>query len=205
MKITAKTLKDKFGIAPRHAEFVVNYVNKKFNGMQAVIATGYSANGAGVTANRLLKNTKIKAALEWVKAQVLEEIEVSEDNILTELARIGFARMSDICSMDEQGNVRFVATDSLSEKGNASIASVKQRTLPNGIKEIEIKQHNKQSALVKLGEHIGMFKQKHDHLHNHKHEGAVGFKPVEEMTDADIDNELRERFAIRGFDGCNRN
>ena len=45
-------------LSPKARKFVTEYL-KDFNGTQAAIRAGYSSTGAGVTANRLLKNPKI--------------------------------------------------------------------------------------------------------------------------------------------------
>lgn len=78
-------------LSDRHQAFADQYVKLNFNGTQAAITAGYAETGAHVTANRLLKNPKIRSAIEARKREVADAMrsasKVSPAEIITGLHR----------------------------------------------------------------------------------------------------------------------
>jgi len=77
-------------LKPEHQRFIREFV-KHQNGTKAVIDAGYSKNGAAVTANRLLKNPKIKAEidkiLQGMKQNVVKQTRISQAWVIRKLKR----------------------------------------------------------------------------------------------------------------------
>ncbi|MDR2486618.1 MAG: terminase small subunit [Clostridiales Family XIII bacterium] len=117
---------------------------------------------------RLEADGKISARLAEGKRKILE-LAVSDgivrgEDVIRELARVAFANTADFVRVERRkgtdilGNeveysaVEIVPTDEVSEHALPALASVKQ-----GANGIEIRLHPKVPALVKLGEHLGLF------------------------------------------------
>lgn len=67
-------------------EFMVDH-----NGKQAAIRAGYSPKTAEVQASRLLRNVKVRDALEKLEAEQAERLGLKSDGILGELKKIAFS------------------------------------------------------------------------------------------------------------------
>ena len=68
---------------PRQQRFVDEYL-KDANGTQAVIRAGYSANGAKVTAHRLLTNPNVKEAVKAGQEAIAEDNDVTRGWLIDE-------------------------------------------------------------------------------------------------------------------------
>ena len=77
----------------RQRRFVAEYL-KDGNGTQAAIRAGFSENGAAVQATRLLKNAKVRSAIEAERAPVLERAKLTLEGHLGMLAAIRDAAMT---------------------------------------------------------------------------------------------------------------
>ena len=85
----------------RRALFVEAYLANGFNGLQAALSAGYSPNGAGQQAARLLKNVKVSAEISKRSQGVLAKLELTADRVLEELAKIAYFNASDIKASDK--------------------------------------------------------------------------------------------------------
>ena len=72
--------------------FVNEFVIDK-NGFQAVIRAGYSETGAGVTANRLLKNPKIREEIDKRLAKSALKQEITLDRVIQRYGEFAFANV----------------------------------------------------------------------------------------------------------------
>ena len=75
---------------PRHQRFAREYL-VDLNGTQAAIRAGYSPNSAAEQACDLLKNPKIKAAIEEGQAKLQVKLEISAERVVQKLAEIATA------------------------------------------------------------------------------------------------------------------
>lgn len=150
-------------LTPRQARFVEEYL-KDLNGTQAAIRAGYAEKGASVEASRLLGNAKVESAISEAQAERSRRTGITQDRVLQELARIGFADIRDLFSWGPE-SVHFVPSADLTGDQAAAIASVKSKTrrfttddgLTETTIELEMKMCDKLSALQKIGKHLGMF------------------------------------------------
>ena len=78
--------------------------------------------------------------------------EITQDRVLQELAAIGFSNTADFVRVTGNGIVKLTPTDGLSEEQQRAIASIKE-----GKYGVELRLHDKLSALQMLGQHLGMF------------------------------------------------
>lgn len=90
-------------LTARRAAFAREYLVDR-NGTQAAIRAGYAKKGAGQEAERLLKNAHVSAVIAAGTAKQAQAAEITGENILRELHRIGL-------DPDEPGSVRVRALE----------------------------------------------------------------------------------------------
>lgn len=139
------------------------------NATQAAIRAGYSAKTANEQGSRLLANASVQASLSERMKKREHRTEITQDKVLAELAKIGFADIRralewgpEVTVVDENtgetavaNGVALVSSEKIDSDTAAAIAEISQTA--QGIK---IKLHDKRAALVDIGRHLGMFKDK---------------------------------------------
>lgn len=126
------------------------------NATQAAIRAGYSPDTAGAIGSENLKKPEIRAYIDKAMAERSKRTGINQDRVLTELARIGFCKITDVIAPDT-AEIRSDAT----EDDLACIQSIKVKPGEYGT-EREVKLYDKKAALVDIGKHLGMFKEKVD-------------------------------------------
>lgn len=127
------------------------------NATQAAIRAGYSAKTADQQGSRLLANVKVKQAVAEKQAQRSKRTGVNQDRVVLELAKVAFAKMTDI--VDSKGKIK----EDASPDDLACIESIKYKESDNeygGSVEREVKIASKLKALELLGKHLGMWSDK---------------------------------------------
>lgn len=166
-------------LTPKQRAFVREYLID-LNATQAAIRAGYAELSASAEGSRLLANVKVAAAVEAAMKSRAERTDITADRVLKELAKIGFADIRravkwQSAMITEEDNpdggdiaviktvvtntVQMVASEELDDETAAAIAEVSQNTT-GGVK---IKLHDKRAALVDIGRHLGMFKDRVEH------------------------------------------
>lgn len=121
------------------------------NATQAAIRAGYSKNSAETIGFENLKKPKIANEIEKRMKERERRTEITQDRVLTELAKIGFADVTDFLSI-EHDEVKIKSTTEIPTHKLGAIAAVKE-----GTKGIEIKLNDKGKALELIGRHLGMW------------------------------------------------
>ena len=124
------------------------------NATQAAIRAGYSPDTAGSIGAENLKKPEIKSRIDKAMAERSRRTGINQDRVLQELARIGFAKITDVVD-PETAEIRTDASDD----DLACIQSIKIKPNEFGT-EREVKLYDKKAALVDLGKHLGLFKDK---------------------------------------------
>jgi len=122
-----------------------------FNGAQAAIRAGYSANSASMQAARLLANDNIRKALEERKIEIAEESKLKVSDVIDELRNIAFSDITQVVSFSAS-KAKVKSSRKLSEDARKVIASVSQTQ--NGL---TVKMHDKVKALELLGRYLNIF------------------------------------------------
>lgn len=150
-------------LTPKQQRFVDEYLID-LNGKQAAIRCGYSPKTAEVQASRLLSIAKVGAAVSERREKLAEKAEITQEMIVAELAKIGFANMLDYVSITSGGEP-FIDLSALNREQAAAIAEMVVEDFKDGrgedarnVRRIRFKLNDKQTALVNLGKHLGMFK-----------------------------------------------
>ncbi len=114
-----------------------------------------SAAAAGA---RLLRNVKVEDYIRKRMKDREKRTEITQDMVLKELAKIGFADVTDFVTIESQGSYKAVqvkSTDEMPRDKMGAIAGIKE-----GANGIEIKLNDKGKALELIGRHLGMWKDK---------------------------------------------
>lgn len=173
-------------LTPKQARFVEEYL-VDLNATQAAIRAGYSERTARSVGHENLTKPDITEAIQAARAALSQRTEITQDRVLTELARIGFCSLSQVTNwgvkevafgydsdgrklppeqIGEAALVRYVDApfvtpidrDDLPEDVRAAVAEV--ALTKDGFR---IKMHDKAGALAQIGRHLGMFVDKHEH------------------------------------------
>jgi phage terminase small subunit len=149
-------------LTPKQARFVEEYL-VDLNATQAAIRAGYSERTARQQGDRLLTNADIGAAIAKAQADRSERTEITQDQVLRELSRMGLYDPADIARHPMSGPADIVT---LPEEVRRAIVGWGWDKSGN----FTLKLANKQGALELIGKHLGMFK---DEV---KHSGSVLFQ-----------------------------
>lgn len=110
---------------------------------------------------RLLTWPHIQQRIAELRAEQSRRTDIRADAVLEELRRIGFADLRNVMSWGPDG-ARLLPSDGLDTAVAAAVKKVKQVPTEDG-ERIEIELHDKIAALTKLGQHLGLFVERHEH------------------------------------------
>ncbi|MCL6458057.1 MAG: terminase small subunit, partial [Gorillibacterium sp.] len=138
------------------------------NATAAYRRAGYTAKGnaAEVNAHRLLSNTKVQEAIQKAMGAREKRTEITQDRVLQELAKIGFADIKDYLSFGTEKQAVGATDDGELVFGYKDVIELRPSDQVDGavISEVKytrdgiaFKLHDKVAALEKLGRHLGMF------------------------------------------------
>lgn len=171
-------------LTDKQKRFVEEYL-VDLNATQAAVRAGYSAKTAQEQSSRLLSNVMVQQAIREAQEARSQRTEITADRVLQELAKIGFADIRKAIrwgrtvaipvdygdavvnameSTDHADNgdpvkvhtdIALIASDEIDDDTAAAISEIKQTK-----EGLAIKFHPKLEALGKIGQHLGMFKEK---------------------------------------------
>jgi len=174
-------------LTPKQSAFIDEYM-VDLNATQAAIRAGYSEKTARSQGQRLLTNVDIANELQKRIDKRSERTEVTQDMVIDELAKIGFSNVQKLVT--SHGGV--INVEDMDEAVAASISSIEIVIQPSGeydddggkiyenVKKIKL--WDKQQALLNLGKHLGMFKERVDHKHVLEEAISDAFKGVADRT-----------------------
>jgi phage terminase small subunit len=131
-----------------------------------------SQKAAEASGPRLLGNVRVAARVAALQATRSERLEVTADMVVRELAGIGFSDMRTFSTWGPSG-VQLIDSENLTDLQAKCVAEVSETTGEKS-NSLRFKLHDKVAALVKLGQHLGMFTEKHEHA------GAVVVRVIRE-------------------------
>ena len=166
------------------------------NATQAAIRAGYSEKTAEQMAYKLVQKSSVQEAIQKAMKNREQRINITQDKVLSELAKIAFANGTDFAKVitgtckrkrwdeDEQAEVetdveeqfvQLVDTDALPPDKKAAISAIKETRYG-----IAIESCDKVRALELLGKHLGLFREKIELS------GELNTNPFEGLTEAQL-------------------
>lgn len=167
----------------KQERFVAEYLID-LNATQAAVRSGYSARTAYSIGQRLLKHVEVDAAIASAQTERSQRTEITADQVLRELAKVGFANLSDVTDWGTKevafgydGDGKKLRPEDIGEAALVQyveapfVTPINRDDLPPEIRAavsevslgrdgFKIKMHDKNSALVQLGRHLGLFNDK---------------------------------------------
>lgn len=138
-------------LTDKQKRFVEEYL-VDLNATQAAIRAGYSEKNADKIGHELLGKTRVSEAIRAAMDSRSARTQITQDMVLRELAAIGFSNVTDYVRIDQNGLVCLTPTDNLTREQQRAISAIK-----DGKYGVELRLHDKLSALEQLGKHLGLF------------------------------------------------
>jgi phage terminase small subunit len=178
-KPVARMLKGKLLSNARH-EMFAQEVAKGSTYCAAYGKAGYRPDNS--SASKLAHQPHIQARIQDILGKAAAKTDIKVERILEELARIGFANMLDYVSIGPGGDANLDLT-ALTRTTAAAISEIVVDThnAKDGkdtvvVRRVRFKLLDKRAALVDLGKHLGMFKERAEHADE---DGAPDSIPAE--------------------------
>lgn len=167
-------------LTPKQERFVAEYLID-LNATQAAIRAGYSAKTAKQAGSENLSKPDVAEAVQAAMKKREQRTEITQDRVLKELAKLGFANMQDYMSVTKEGEP-FADLSKLTRDQAAAITEFTVEDFTEGrgedardVRRVKFKLADKRAALVDIGRHLGMFKDKIEHT-------GAGGGPIQSET-----------------------
>lgn len=134
------------------------------NATQAAIRAGYSPKTAYAKGSEMAKRFAVEIA--EAQANRSKRTQITQDMVLNELAKIGFSNMLDYVNVNDGGDpVPDFSKLTRDQAAAISEVTIEEYTEGRGddaerVKRTKFKLSDKRAALVDMGRHLGMFKDK---------------------------------------------
>lgn len=156
-------------LTAKQQRFVDEYLID-LNATQAAIRAGYSEKTARSISNENMTKPDIQAAIEKGMQARSGRVEITQDMVLRELAKIGFSDIRKVVRWGETQvrmvdgeddgpedmvpyhGLALIDSTEIDDNTAGAIAEVSQ-----GKEGLKVKLHDKKGALVDIGRHLGMF------------------------------------------------
>ena len=175
-------------ITPKQQRFVSEYLID-LNATQAAIRAGYSPRTAKQMGTENLAKPVLAAAIQKAMAERGKRTEIEADDVIRELAKIGFANMMDYTRVTDEGEM-VVDLSKITREQAAAIGEVTVEDFMDGrgddaraVRRVRFKLADKRAALVDLGRHFALFT---DNMRFAGKDGGPIQHEVQERADAFI-------------------
>jgi phage terminase small subunit len=173
----------------RHEAFARAIVRGN-SGRAAYGTAGYKAKGAvaDAAASRLLRNVRVSARIAELKGVAAQASTIEATRVLDELAKLAFANMADYMRVGPDGDP-VLDFSKLTRDQAAALVEVTVEDYLDGrgedarkVRRVRFKLADKRGALVDLGKHLGLFKDRVEH--SGRDGGPVEVKQVSDIEAA---------------------
>jgi phage terminase small subunit len=148
---------------PRH-ELFAQALARGMPAVRAYTAAGYKYHTSSPA--RLRHRPDVDQRVAEILARSAKRAEVSIEGVMRELAQIGFANVLDYVIFGRDGKP-FVELSTISREQGAGLAEMNIEYFKDGrgkdtheVRRLQVKLKDKRNALVDLGKHLGMFKER---------------------------------------------
>jgi phage terminase small subunit len=180
------------------------------NASKAARDAGYSKSAAGTVGGKLLKNGRVAARIEELRAELRDRHSATADNIIERYRKMSMGDPVSLVVVDsETGLSRFKTPDELTDDERGMIADVSIRTTTHTLddgstverQQFSYKLVNMKDSLDSLSRTFGLFRDKVEHEHHHKITQLFAFvaaNPSNSETVAMLDAKHRKGATIDG-------
>ena len=154
-------------LTPKQKRFIEEYLCD-LNATQAAIRAGYSKRRASELGYQLLQKTTVQKAISKAQVERSGRTQITQDQVLQELAKIGFANMADYMRVGSNGDP-CLDFSALTRDQAAALVEVTVEDFVDGrgedardVRKVKFKLADKRAALVDIGKHLGMFVDRHE-------------------------------------------
>ena len=154
---TPKTspVKGRDGLTNQQRIFVAEYLaTPDLNATTAARKSGYSEANAGNLAAQLMGNPSIRAAVSKGMQRRLERVEITQERVLLEIARLALSDLRGLASWST-GGVRLTPSEEISDAAAACVSEVSESRNSKGV-HVKFRLHSKTKALELLARHLQM-------------------------------------------------
>lgn len=170
---------------PKHERFAQELAKGK-TATEAYVLVGYKDNDG----NASKMAAKVQDRVKEITGKAAEKAGVTIERVLGELALIGFSNMQDYMRAGPDGDP-YLDFSALTREQAAALAEVTVEDFKDGrgesardVRRVKFKLADKRAALVDMGKHLGMFKERVEHSGPDGLPLTVMWKsPVKEQTD----------------------
>jgi len=148
---------------PKHERFAQELAKGK-SASDAYVAAGYKPKRQN--ASRLMTKDDIQIRVAEIQKRGADRAEITVENVLRELAKIGFSNMQDYMRSNPDGDP-YLDFSALTRDQAAALQEVTVEDFRGGrgedardVRRVKFKLADKRAALVEIGRHLGMFKDK---------------------------------------------
>lgn len=159
------------GLTDQMERFAREYL-VDFNAKRAAIVAGYSEKTAAQQASRLLTSVVMQAYLAKLQEPILKKLEVTQERIMEEVARVAFSNIMDFVTVDSSGQA-FIDLQKCTREQAAALSQIEVIEMPptteysddadgatdRQVLKVKIKTWDKMSALEKLMKRHGLLKE----------------------------------------------
>lgn len=141
-------------LTPKQQSFVQEYL-VDLNATQAAMRAGYSQRTAQRIGSENLSKPLVAEAIAQALAERAKRTEVKADRVVLELARIGYARITDVVDSGP-GGLTLRRPSDVPDDAAAAVAELRETRGRSGL-NLRVRMHDKLRALELLGKHLGIF------------------------------------------------
>lgn len=186
----------KTGLNPQQERFAQEYLID-LNITQAAIRAGYSKRTAHVQGSRLLIHAKVAEYIAKNRNRLADKLEITQERVLAEYAKIAFADTTKFFKADAQG-LPMIDMREAGPNDWAAVASVQSDEYVDGkgedarlVKKSKITLMDKKGALDSIARHLGMFKDRLEHTGaNGGPIEMIGIPGLESLSDEELNGRL---------------
>jgi phage terminase small subunit len=186
-------MKTKRKLTPKQKLFIQYYLLAP-NAHQAALAAGYSPRTAQATGSENLRKPAIAEAIAAGQAKVAVKLEITQELLAQELAKLAMVNMEDFIRIGSDGDP-YIDLSELTRDQAAAINEITVDDYVEGrgyeardVKKVRFKLHDKRASIMDLAKLLGLVVTKHEVTG--KDGGPLLVGPVTETPD-----ELRARAA----------
>lgn len=146
-------------LTDKQKRFVEEYLID-LNATQAAIRAGYSEKTARQIANENLTKPYIQEEIQKAKAERAERTKISADRVVQELAHIAFDDIKNYLEFYPDPKSRYGVSVDVKDSRTIDTRNVSEVSI--GRDGFKFKLYSKDTALINLGKHLGLFDNKND-------------------------------------------